>query len=393
MKKFFLLILTGLFVSGAMAQDGYTIRGSIIGDADGMKVYLRDNDWYDPKTVDSAVIKDGTFLLKGKVDYPALYSLVIDKTPKGAPSSERNWTMSRFYVENSNITFTGNIDSLPGYFYSQKPVQQAIIEGSATETESKEFKKSLEGLRKAQAALSEQYMKLYHLPALEGTFNTSTGMALVKAQNIVAKEIEAQKWNFIKEHASSPVAYDEAYYYLIGMYVDLTAEQIDSLTRMVAKGWGNTPRMEAFRKAAEKAKRTAIGSKFQDFQLLTPDGKKVRLSEYVPEGKYVMLEFWASWCGPCRGEIPHLREVNKKKSDNFQIVSISLDEDDAEWKTAMKEEQMIWPQLVDYKGFESEIAQAYNIMGIPFSILLDKEGRIIDVNLRGAALDVALEKL
>lgn len=394
MKAILLSILSFAVALTVQAQNGFVITGNIKGNADGMKVYLRDNNWQNPNTVDSAIIKNGQFVLRGSVAVPALYSLIIDKTPKSAPSSEKNWLMSRFYIENSNISFSGNIDSLPTYFYnSRRAVKPAIITGSKTEDESIAYKKSIEGLRKAYAVLDEQYLQLYHMPALEGKFNTKVGMALIKAQKIISKEMENFKWNYIAQHPSSVIAYDEAYNTLNGMFISLTVPQIDSLVGWIEKGWKGTPQMQALKADAEKAKKTALGTHYQDFELQTPDGKKVMLSQYVPKGKYVMLEFWASWCGPCRGEIPHLREVNKHKADNFEIVSISLDEDDAAWKKAMKEEAMVWTQLVDPHGFESKIAQAYNILGIPFSLLLDKEGRIIAANVRGAALDVALENL
>ena len=107
-----------------------------------------------------------------------------------------------------------------------------------------------------------------------------------------------------------------------------------------------------------------------------------------------MLEFWASWCGPCRGEIPHLREVNKHYKDKgFTIVSISIDEKEQAWKKAMKEEGMVWPQLNDRGGFKGESVKAYNISGVPYCLLLDKEGKIIKVGLRGASLDAALEDI
>ena len=138
----------------------------------------------------------------------------------------------------------------------------------------------------------------------------------------------------------------------------------------------------------------AVGTKYSDIELVNPDGKKVKLSEYVPEGKYVMLEFWASWCGPCRGEIPHLREVYKEYKDKgFEIVSISIDRKDQDWKKAMKEENMVWTQLNDPGEFEGPVTQVYNIMGVPTCILLDKEGHIFKTDMRGAQLDAVLEEI
>lgn len=395
MKSFFLLIISTTLALAAQAQKGFTINGKIDGKADGMKVYLRTPGWTEPpKTVDSAIIKNGRFTLKGAVAVPAQHILVIDRTPKGEKSSEKNWLATLFYLENSPITYAGHIDSLPTYYYNSKRVAKPpVIKGSATEDESAAFKASLTPLRKALGEVDKEYLEVYHKPALEGKFNTKEGMELAKKETALNKEVEAIKWKYIADHPKSVVAYDQAMNYFMGMFVELTVPQIDSLVALVAKGWAGTPQMEKITAAAEKAKHTAIGTKYQDFELVTTEGKKVMLSQYVPKGKYVMLEFWASWCGPCRGEIPHLREVNKHKAENFELVSISLDDSEADWKKAMEEEAMVWTQLADLKGFEAEIAKAYNIMGIPFSLLLDKEGHIIEVNVRGARLDVALENL
>ena len=97
-----------------------------------------------------------------------------------------------------------------------------------------------------------------------------------------------------------------------------------------------------------------------------------------------MLEFWASWCGPCRGEIPHLRHVYQDYKDKgFEIISISIDEKKTDWDKAMKEEKMVWKQLCDPNGFKGPVAQKYNITGVPTCILLDKEGRIFKTEMRG----------
>ena len=107
-----------------------------------------------------------------------------------------------------------------------------------------------------------------------------------------------------------------------------------------------------------------------------------------------MLEFWASWCGPCRGEIPHLKHVWKEYKDKgFDIVSISVDEENKDWQKALREEKMDWPQLNDPKGVQGPAQQVYNITGVPACILLDKEGRIYKTDTRGAYLDAELENL
>ena len=139
-------------------------------------------------------------------------------------------------------------------------------------------------------------------------------------------------------------------------------------------------------------KNGCIGEKYKDVEVLDRNGQTVRLSSLIPEGEYVMLEFWASWCGPCRAEIPHLRKVHEKYKD-FAIVSISVDEKESEWQKALKEEKMDWTQGRMEGGIYGEAAQQYHIMSVPMCLILDKEGRFYKSNVRGAYLDAFLEDL
>lgn len=395
MNKIFLTITGVLLLSSFKLQEGYTLTGTIRGNAEGMKVYLQSDGFTESKTLDSAVITNGKFVLKGSVESPAVCRIIIDRTPKGQKSSQSNWLMSRFYLENSEITFSGHVDSLPTYYYSKiRAIQRPVITGSATQRLLEQFEASTADLRKERNALNEEYLQVYHLPAISGTFNTKEGVRIYRKEEEVSKELKKLVWKFIGENASSVVAFDKAREYFHGMEVQLTVPEIDSLVAIIESGYNHPKQVAVFKKEAEVARKTAIGVKYQDMPLLTPDGKKVLISSQFPKDGYTLLEFWASWCGPCRGEIPHLREVNKQYKDKgFTIVSISIDDKEQAWKKAMKEESMIWPQLNDRGGFKGESVKAYNINGVPYCLLLDKEGRIIKVGLRGAGLDAALEDI
>lgn len=389
MKKTFTILLLLVCLKG-FSQEKYSISGSIAGEAEGNNVYLFLNDYKEDIPVDTTVIKGGKFRFDGRVDMPAYYRIAIDRTPESEESSHKYWTSSYFYLENSPISYEAHIDSLTTYYY-QANKKPAIIKGSKTQDEYEAFRNSLQDKRKQLSDLHTEYMEKYHLPSIDGVYNTEEGIRISKAIIPVEKEIHDKHIEYIRQHPQSVVAYDLARLNFLNMFVEITVEEIDELIALVEKGWEGTTRYTEFVEMAEKAKKTALYSSYQDFELLTPEGNQVKLSSLVPQGQYCMLEFWASWCGPCRGEIPHLAKINEKYKDSgFKIISISIDENESRWKKAMEEEKMVWTQLNEPNGFDGEIAKAYNILGIPFAILLDPDGRIVDFNMRGAKLDAAL---
>ncbi len=364
MKRIVLIFLGCFFFAAVNAQKNYTINGSIAGKSNGMKVYLVEESWPKSKVVDSSVIKNNTFKLKGSVEIPALYAIRIDKTPKGERSNEKNWLNSRFYLDNSTISYSGHVDSLPPFYYSfRNKTVSPVIKGSATQDESVKF--------------NEERVRL--------TESNQKNNAGTNSSNYTI--------NYIKQNPSSVISYDQAFYLLNGRTANMTVSEIEELISVIKEGWAGTPRLTRLENIAEKAKSVALGSMIKNFELINQKGDKVLLTDYVPKGKIVMLEFWASWCGPCRGEIPHLKQLNETRSDLFSIVSISLDDNEKEWRKALDDEKMDWPQLVDFNGVEGKIAKAYNIMAIPYSIILDREGRIMKIGLRGDSLDAFLDKI
>lgn len=134
-------------------------------------------------------------------------------------------------------------------------------------------------------------------------------------------------------------------------------------------------------------KATAVGQKFTDFEMQTPEGKTVKLSDYVGKGKVVLVDFWASWCGPCRREMPNLVEAYAKyKNKNFEIVGVSLDQSADAWKEAIKKLNITWPQISDLKYWNCEGAQLYAVSSIPHTVLIDGEGTILARGLHGDEL-------
>lgn len=141
-------------------------------------------------------------------------------------------------------------------------------------------------------------------------------------------------------------------------------------------------------------KKAALSSDFKDVRLATIKGDSVSLSDYVGKNKYVMVDFWASWCGPCMREMPNVKAAYAKyKSRGLEIVGISLDKDKAAWEGAVKRVGITWPQMSDLNAWGSKAANLYGVQYIPYIVIFDKKGNIVAKNLHGDEMLKKLEEL
>lgn len=154
--------------------------------------------------------------------------------------------------------------------------------------------------------------------------------------------------------------------------------------------------LESYKKSMEMSKTVGVGSNYKEVIAITNADEEVKLSEVIAKNEYTLLEFWASWCGPCRAEFPHLKKAyNHYKEKGFEIYGISVDGNQEKWLKAEKEEDIPWISVVDLDARESKATKAYGVLGIPASFLISKEGKIVASGneIRGVNLDEKLKEL
>lgn len=391
-SKIMLAAAMAMSTASAMAQKSFRLTGLLPGTADGVKVYLSKADSHTP--FDSTVISGNKFELKGAspLAFADHYRITVDLQP----GNYRAAHAVNFFMGNEQVNIAvPHIDSMPGYYYGTGGhVRNVTICGARQQALYEAFMEETAGLSARNGALHEQYLAVYHRPAAEGVFNTKEGMELVRKMDKLADTIRDRRIAFIKAHPASVVSANLMGYIMYGASGKYTEQEIESFMALLNPSLANAPIMQAIYKAKETALATAKGKRFIDIELKDANGRNVRLSSFVKPGQLNMLEFWASWCGPCRAEIPHLKYLaGHIENNDFNMVSISIDEKKADWDKAMKAEKMGWAQLCDMKGFDGPVAEKYRVFGIPFSVVLDGDGKIVATGVRGAELDVLLEDL
>ena len=171
-------------------------------------------------------------------------------------------------------------------------------------------------------------------------------------------------------------------------------EKVQSLLEKVPAAFAENEEVKALKEHVETVAKTAVGKKFIDFTLNTPEGKPVKLSDFIAANNYTLIDFWASWCGPCRMEMPNVVAAYAKyKAKGFGIVGVSLDNDAESWKKAIKDLNITWPQMSDLKGWQCEGAALYGVRAIPATLLVSKDGTIVARDLRGEDLEAKLAEL
>ena len=220
----------------------------------------------------------------------------------------------------------------------------------------------------------------------------------INANDALQREITQFYNKLIDDHDKKLLAFAETNKdYLAGFYAVTSVSpekhgpQLIQYAEDIKSKFPDNESIQAFATYMIKLKALSINSEAPNFELPTPDRKLIKLSDF--KGKYVLLDFWASWCIPCRIENPNMVKAYQSfKNKNFTVLSVSLDQDKTKWLKVIETDKLTWTHVSDLKGWESDVVAKYQIQKIPSSFLLNPEGKIIAKNLTGDELKIFLEK-
>lgn len=329
-------------IVAASEADGYTINAEVTGFADGTKVSLLNGTTGQPEQQGN--IAQNKFSFKGKLDKPAFKIILIDQKPP----------YLTLFLDNSKVKVVG----------TKEAFDKASVTGSQSNNDFYKLNNLL-----------IPYQKYF------GEGGVADEQGILAARGVLENFIEQNKASFI-----SPLA--------VIRYMQISEEvmKADKLFNSLAPDVRSSELGTYLASQLADAKVNAVGTVMSDFSQPDTSGKPVSLSSF--RGKYVLVDFWASWCRPCRMENPNVvANFQKYKDKNFTVLGISLDKSKPAWVEAIKADNLTWTHVSDLQFWSNSVAQQFKITSIPQNFLVGPDGKIIAKNLRGPALERKLEQL
>ncbi|MDR2271002.1 MAG: AhpC/TSA family protein [Sphingobacterium sp.] len=372
MKLAFLTL--ALLLSGQLSygqQNYFTIVGKLAKKTAYKYVYLNYESTEGFKQ-DSSLIKNGVFHFKGFPVYGTHAYIQLKGNGAMDPDEGNQFDFSIEPV-NFKIQVDGNLN-------------ESHIDGSPINKDFQEIKRIL---RPVELAREKWYERYEQFKLIANPDSNELNKYSIEYQKLEQDETDLAV-DYIANHPGS----FPSLMALGKFYPRLTLRQIEDLWYNLKESLKQTPLGKELRIQLNSMNAVQIGKTAPDFSARDTSGNMVSLSSL--KGKYLLLDFWASWCGPCRNENPNVVKAYQKfKDKNFEILGVSLDDEHAKekWLKAIKDDQLTWVQVSDLKGWQSEVAELYHVRGIPQNFLLNPEGVIIATDLRGEKLLKTLEDI
>ena len=378
MKKILCFSVLLFAVFQVHAQEKFTIKGDVSKVSMPIaKVYL--SYYADGKsTMDSSDVVDGKYSFSGSLGDPLMASLRAkyqeDPNAKTIRAISYNRDIKQLFIENAKISVV-----------STDSFANATIKGSKSHAEFVKWDNLMKPENQKGSELNKEYSELYKkkdqagMDRIEAEFDKLTASKNVKNKQYLA------------ENPSSPIA---MFIFRQWAGYDINADEAEPIFLSLSEKLRSGPAGKEMAEKIEIAKKTGVGRMAMDFTQNDTLGNPVSLSSF--KGKHVLIDFWASWCGPCRQENPNVvKAFNNYKDKGFTVLGVSLDQPNAKdkWMKAIHDDKLTWTQVSDLKYWKNEVAVQYGIQAIPQNYLIDPQGKIIGKNLRGEALNKKLEEL
>ena len=358
-----ILIICGACTNASEKKVKYAVSGTTPADE---MVYLIDRLTNEP--IDSIKASNGKFEFSGEQDKDALLSVQREGS---------EWQVL-FFNDGTPVEINLDDNTLKGSDLNQRLTDCDLATSEAISAISK-LSEELNALPEEEQEARQKEFEDRAMKAYDNIGEAFKKVLNDNRDNLIPAAFIGNIAQFLNEEEMEE-ALDEKYPYMQHPISKKLKEQLDAY--------------KAQQKEAEEAKQKIIGQKFTDFEQQDVDGKTHKLSEYAGKGKWVMVDFWASWCGPCRGEMPNVVEAYKKyHAKGFDIVGVSYDQNKEAWVKAIGDLNMAWVQLSDLKGWENATSAIYGINSIPASLLINPEGVIVERDLRGEGLQKKLAEI